>query len=194
MARRRDRRLFTSTLGADDVETDGARSRREAFVVAGEDEVLVFDAHEERGREVDGIQRSDQRGERIRCSSLRIATCCSPLAPPGCACRSRPASTGSAGCCAPQAFDQATATGTVRMAATEHTLGAVVHEFVGRLMRRAPRLDVQIEPPGRDVFSQLAAGRLDLLVRERSSARSCRGHCARSLGWTSGITGVIPAI
>lgn len=50
------------------------------------------------------------------------------------------------------------------MAATEHALGAVVHEFVGRLMRRAPLLDVQIEPAGRDVFSQLAAGRLDLLV------------------------------
>ena len=64
----------------------------------------------------------------------------------------------------PQAFDPATATGTVRMAATEHALGAVVHEFVGRLMRRAPLLDVQIEPAGRDVFSQLAAGRLELLV------------------------------
>ncbi|HEY3494083.1 MAG TPA: LysR family transcriptional regulator [Polyangiaceae bacterium] len=64
----------------------------------------------------------------------------------------------------PQAFDPATATGTVRMAATEHALGAVVHEFVGRLRRRAPRLDVQIEPAGRDVFSQLAAGRLELLV------------------------------
>jgi DNA-binding transcriptional LysR family regulator len=50
------------------------------------------------------------------------------------------------------------------MAATEHALGAVVHEFVGRLMRRAPLLDVQIEPAGRDVFSQLAAGRLSLLV------------------------------
>ena len=64
----------------------------------------------------------------------------------------------------PQAFDPATAIGTVRMAATEHALGAVVHEFVGRLMRRAPLLDVQIEPAGRDVFSQLAAGRLELLV------------------------------
>jgi DNA-binding transcriptional LysR family regulator len=64
----------------------------------------------------------------------------------------------------PQAFDPATAAGTVRMAATEHALGAVVHEFVGRLMRRAPMLDVQIEPAGRDVFSQLAAGRLELLV------------------------------
>ena len=64
----------------------------------------------------------------------------------------------------PQAFDPATATGTVRMAATEHALGAVVHEFVGRLMRRAPLLDVQIEPAGRDVFSLLAAGRLELLV------------------------------
>lgn len=64
----------------------------------------------------------------------------------------------------PQAFEPATATGTVRMAATEHALGAVVHEFVGRLTRRAPRLDVQIEPAGRDVFSQLTAGRLDLLV------------------------------
>jgi DNA-binding transcriptional LysR family regulator len=52
----------------------------------------------------------------------------------------------------------------VRVAATEHALGAVVHEFVGRLMRRAPLLDMQIEPAGRDVFSQLAAGRLDLLV------------------------------
>jgi DNA-binding transcriptional LysR family regulator len=50
------------------------------------------------------------------------------------------------------------------MAATEHALGAVVHEFVGRLTRRAPLLDVQIEPAGRDVFSQLAAGRLELLV------------------------------
>jgi DNA-binding transcriptional LysR family regulator len=64
----------------------------------------------------------------------------------------------------PQPFDPATATGTVRVAATEHALGAVVHEFIGRLMRRAPLLDVQIEPAGRDVFSQLAAGRLDLLV------------------------------
>jgi DNA-binding transcriptional LysR family regulator len=64
----------------------------------------------------------------------------------------------------PQPFDPATATGTVRVAATEHALGAVVHEFVGRLVRRAPLLDVQIEPAGRDVFSQLAAGRLDLLV------------------------------
>jgi DNA-binding transcriptional LysR family regulator len=64
----------------------------------------------------------------------------------------------------PQAFDPATATGTVRVAATEHALGAVVHEFVGRLRRRAPLLDVQIEPAGRDVFSQVAAGRLDLLV------------------------------
>jgi DNA-binding transcriptional LysR family regulator len=64
----------------------------------------------------------------------------------------------------PQAFDPATATGIVRMAATEHALGAVVHEFVGRLTRRAPLLDVQIEPAGRDVFSQLMAGRLDLLV------------------------------
>jgi DNA-binding transcriptional LysR family regulator len=64
----------------------------------------------------------------------------------------------------PQAFDPATATGTVRMAATEHALGAVVHEFVRRLMRSAPLLDVQIEPAGRDVFSQLAAGRLELLV------------------------------
>jgi DNA-binding transcriptional LysR family regulator len=64
----------------------------------------------------------------------------------------------------PQAFDPATATGTVRMAATEHALGAVVHEFVGQLMRRAPLLDVQIEPAGRDVFSLLAAGRLELLV------------------------------
>ncbi|HEY6725274.1 MAG TPA: LysR family transcriptional regulator [Polyangiaceae bacterium] len=64
----------------------------------------------------------------------------------------------------PQAFDPTTATGTVRMAATEHALGAVVHEFVGRLMRRAPLLEVQIEPAGRDVFLQLAAGRLDLLV------------------------------
>jgi DNA-binding transcriptional LysR family regulator len=64
----------------------------------------------------------------------------------------------------PSAFDPATATGTVRMAATEHALAAVVHEFVRRLMRRAPLLDVQIEPAGRDVFSQLAAGRLELLV------------------------------
>jgi DNA-binding transcriptional LysR family regulator len=64
----------------------------------------------------------------------------------------------------PHAFDPATAIGTVRMAATEHALGAVIHEFVGRLMRRAPRLDAHIEPAGRDVFSQLAAGRLDLLV------------------------------
>jgi DNA-binding transcriptional LysR family regulator len=64
----------------------------------------------------------------------------------------------------PQAFDPATATGTVRMAATEHALGAVVHEFVGRLVQRAPLLDVQIEPAGRDAFSQLAAGRLELLV------------------------------
>lgn len=64
----------------------------------------------------------------------------------------------------PHAFDPATATGTVRIAATEHALGAVVHEFVGRLMRGAPLLDVQIEPAARDVFSQLAAGRLDLLV------------------------------
>ena len=64
----------------------------------------------------------------------------------------------------PQALDPATATGTVRMAATEHALGAVVHEFVGRLMRRAPLLEVQIEPAGRDVFAQLAAGRLELLV------------------------------
>jgi DNA-binding transcriptional LysR family regulator len=64
----------------------------------------------------------------------------------------------------PQAFDPATATGTVRMAATEHALGAVVHEFVERLTRRAPLLDVQIEPAGRDVFSQLAAGRLEVLV------------------------------
>lgn len=64
----------------------------------------------------------------------------------------------------PQAFDPATATGTVRMAATEHALGTVVREFVRRLMRRAPLLDVQIEPAGRDVFSQLAAGRLELLV------------------------------
>jgi len=63
-----------------------------------------------------------------------------------------------------KAFDPAIATGTVRMAATEHALGAVVHEFVGRLTRRAPLLHVQIEPAGRDVFSQLAAGRLDLLV------------------------------
>jgi DNA-binding transcriptional LysR family regulator len=50
------------------------------------------------------------------------------------------------------------------MAATEHALGAVVHEFVGRLRRHAPLLDVQIEPAGRDVFTQLAAGRLELLV------------------------------
>ena len=64
----------------------------------------------------------------------------------------------------PQSFDPATATGTVRMAATEHALGAVVHEFVGQLTRSAPLLDVQIEPTGRDVFSQLAAGRLELLV------------------------------
>jgi DNA-binding transcriptional LysR family regulator len=64
----------------------------------------------------------------------------------------------------PRPFDPATATGTVRMAATEHALGAVVHVFVARLMRRAPLLDVQIEPAGRDVFSQLAAGRLDLIV------------------------------
>jgi DNA-binding transcriptional LysR family regulator len=64
----------------------------------------------------------------------------------------------------PQAFDPATATGTVRMAATEHALGAVVHELVGRLMRRAPLLEVKIEPAGRDAFSQLAAGRLELLV------------------------------
>lgn len=64
----------------------------------------------------------------------------------------------------PQAFDPVTATGTVRMAATEHALGAVVREFIGRLMRRAPLLDVQVEPADRDVFSQLAAGRLDLLV------------------------------
>ncbi len=64
----------------------------------------------------------------------------------------------------PQTFDPATATGTVRLAATEHALAAIVHEFVGRLTRRAPLLDVQIEPAGRDVFSQLAAGRLDLLV------------------------------
>ena len=64
----------------------------------------------------------------------------------------------------PEAFDPATAAGTVRMAATEHALAAVVHEFVGRLRRRAPLLDVQIEPASRDVFSQLAAGRLELLV------------------------------
>jgi len=64
----------------------------------------------------------------------------------------------------PQVFDPATASGTVRMAATEHALGAVVHEFVRRLTRRAPLLDVQVEPAARDVFSQLAAGRLELLV------------------------------
>jgi DNA-binding transcriptional LysR family regulator len=64
----------------------------------------------------------------------------------------------------PQPFDPGTATGTVRVAATEHALGAVVHEFVCRLTRRAPLLDVRIEPAGRDVFAQLAAGRLDLLV------------------------------
>jgi len=64
----------------------------------------------------------------------------------------------------PHLFDSATATGTVRMAATEHALGAVVHDFVGQLTRRAPHLEMQIEPAGRDVFSQLLAGRLDLLV------------------------------
>ncbi len=64
----------------------------------------------------------------------------------------------------PQPFDPATAMRTVRMAATEHALGAVVHGFIGRLSQRAPLLDVQIEPAGRDVFSQLAAGRLELLV------------------------------
>lgn len=62
------------------------------------------------------------------------------------------------------AFDPATASGTVRMAATEHALGAIVHELVAQVTRRAPRLELQIEPAGRDVFSQLAAGRLELLV------------------------------
>lgn len=64
----------------------------------------------------------------------------------------------------PRDFDPTRATGTVRMAATEHALGAVVHRFVERLTERAPRLDVQVEPAGRDAFSQLAAGRLELLV------------------------------
>jgi DNA-binding transcriptional LysR family regulator len=64
----------------------------------------------------------------------------------------------------PSAFDPVRATGIVRVAATEHALGAVVHELIKRLDRAAPHLDVQIEPAGRDVFSQLLAGRLELLV------------------------------
>jgi DNA-binding transcriptional LysR family regulator len=64
----------------------------------------------------------------------------------------------------PRTFDPKSATGTVRVAATEHAMGAAVHQLVERLERAAPRLDVQIEPANGDVFTQLLAGRLELLV------------------------------
>src|SRR6187401_3097459 len=71
----------------------------------------------------------------------------------------------------PQAFDPATATGTVRMAATEHALGAVVHEFVGRLMRRAPRLDAQIATSSRS--SRQAVWSSSSCPRSAACRRSC---------------------
>lgn len=61
-------------------------------------------------------------------------------------------------------FDPARLDGVLRIAATEHAMGAVVQRFVGALRRAAPQLAVHIEPAAEDVFSLLSAGRLDLVV------------------------------
>jgi DNA-binding transcriptional LysR family regulator len=61
-------------------------------------------------------------------------------------------------------FDPTRLDGVLRMAATEHAMGALVQRAVGALRRAAPRLTVHIEPADEDVFSLLSAGRLDLLV------------------------------
>ena len=61
-------------------------------------------------------------------------------------------------------FDPTRLDGILRMAATEHAMGAVVQRFIGALRRAAPHLVVHIEPASADVFSLLSAGRLDLVV------------------------------
>jgi DNA-binding transcriptional LysR family regulator len=61
-------------------------------------------------------------------------------------------------------FDPTRLDGVLRMAATEHAMGAVVQRIVSTLRRAAPHLAVHIEPADENVFSLLSAGRLDLLV------------------------------
>lgn len=61
-------------------------------------------------------------------------------------------------------FDPARLDGVLRMAATEHAMGAMGQRVVGALRRAAPHLAVHIEPADEDVFSLLSAGRLDLLI------------------------------
>ena len=69
-------------------------------------------------------------------------------------------------------FDPTRLDGVLRLAATEHAMGAVVQRFVGVLRRAAPHLAVHIEPADEDVFSLLSAGRLDLLVAPKIGATS----------------------
>ena len=61
-------------------------------------------------------------------------------------------------------FEPASARGSIRLAATEHALGGVALKLALRVRRLAPGIDLTLEPAGRDVFAQLAAGRLDLLL------------------------------
>ncbi|HEU4533649.1 MAG TPA: LysR family transcriptional regulator [Polyangiaceae bacterium] len=61
-------------------------------------------------------------------------------------------------------FEPATARGSLRLAATEHALCGVALDLALRARRLAPGVDLQLEPATRDVFTQLAAGRLDFLI------------------------------
>ncbi|MGH1346918.1 MAG: LysR family transcriptional regulator [Nannocystales bacterium] len=64
----------------------------------------------------------------------------------------------------PEQFDPSFAHGSLRVAATEHGMRAVVERALPQAVTAAPNLDIQIEPAGRDVFARVEGGHLDLLV------------------------------
>ena len=67
-------------------------------------------------------------------------------------------------------FDPTSAAGPLRLAATEHAMSAVLQRFLRLLRHAAPQLGVHIEPANRDSYSQLVAGRIDILVGPKASA------------------------
>jgi DNA-binding transcriptional LysR family regulator len=77
-------------------------------------------------------------------------------------------------------FEPAKLDGVLRLAATEHAMGAVMQRFLVVLRRVAPGLAVHVEPANAGSFSLLNAGQLDLVVGPKVGPTS-RGLWSESL-------------
>lgn len=77
-------------------------------------------------------------------------------------------------------FDPSVAEGVVRVAATEHAMGALIRRWATRVLAQAPGLSLMVEPAGTDAFGRLSGGLLDLLVVPKVGG-SMRGVVSVSL-------------